>query len=72
MEKLTLTVAEIAEQLNISLPTAYCLVKSYNFPSIRIGERRIVVPIEAFKRWMERNSGIEPAEWHRQDKPRKK
>lgn len=49
----TYNVAEIARILGISLPSAYDLCASDGFPSIRIGERRIVVPCDAFDRWME-------------------
>jgi len=48
-EKLTMTVAEVAEQLNISKPLAYNLCASRGFPSIKLGERRIVVPVAEFK-----------------------
>ena len=51
-----MTIAEIARELNISKPTAYELAASAGFPAIRIGERRIVVPTEAFKVWLEREA----------------
>ena len=51
-EKRTYTVPEVAELLGISKPLAYDLCASEGFPSIRIGERRIVVPCDAFERWL--------------------
>lgn len=57
MAELTMTIPEVAKQLNISLPTAYELAKSDGFPSLRIGARRIVVPVEAFKQWIDKNVG---------------
>ena len=48
-ERLTLTVAEAAEKLGISLPVAYQAVKRGEIPVIRIG-RRILVPIAAFEK----------------------
>lgn len=50
--KLTITVKEMSEMLGISIPKAYDLVKSEGFPSIQLG-RRIVVPFEPFKQWIE-------------------
>ena len=48
----TYTVREIAAMLGISVPSAYALAASEGFPSIRVSERRIVVPCEAFDKWM--------------------
>jgi len=42
----------IASYLNINLIRAYELARQPGFPAIRIG-RRIVVPKEAFHRWLE-------------------
>ena len=42
-------------QMGISLPKAYELVKEPGFPTIRIGAR-ILIPIEAYKEWLLRNS----------------
>ena len=41
--------------MGISLPRAYELVKEPGFPTIRIGVR-ILIPIEAYKEWLSRNS----------------
>lgn len=51
MEKLTMNVTEISEQLGISKPIAYELTRREDFPSLKIG-RRIVIPIEAFQKWL--------------------
>ena len=51
MEKTTMSVRELADQLGISLPKAYALVKSEDFPSIRVGTR-ILIPIEAYHEWL--------------------
>ncbi|WP_353937245.1 helix-turn-helix domain-containing protein [uncultured Acidaminococcus sp.] len=55
MDKSTLSVQELAAQMGISLPKAYALVKTKGFPTIKIGAR-ILVPTEAFKKWLIRNS----------------
>lgn len=51
MEKATMSVAEMAEQLGISLPKAYALVRSKEFPAIRVGAR-ILIPIATFREWL--------------------
>ena len=48
MEKTTMSVRELASQMNISLPKAYELVKTAGFPVIHIGNR-LVIPVEAYK-----------------------
>ena len=55
MEQLTMTVKEMAKQLNISLPTAYQLVKTDGFPVIYIGTK-ILIPVEEFKTWLKSES----------------
>ena len=51
-EKLTVSVDEMASMLGISRPVAYELTKREGFPAVRISERRIIVPVEALKRWL--------------------
>lgn len=51
MERLTMSVQELSQQLGISKPKAYELVRSKGFPAIQIG-RRIVIPTDGFKRWL--------------------
>ena len=52
-ERKVYNVREVGAMLGISTPAAYALAASEGFPSIRIGERRIVVPCEAFEKWMQ-------------------
>ncbi len=52
MEKMTLSVEEMAQVLGISKPLAYGLLKQEGFPSIRISERRIVIPVTALQAWL--------------------
>jgi excisionase family DNA binding protein len=54
-EKMTMNVSEMAEQLGISKPKAYELVKRDSFPSIFLG-KRIVIPTAALKMWLIENS----------------
>lgn len=51
MEKKTMNVRELAEQMGISLPLAYELTRRQDFPSLRVGTR-IIIPIDAFKDWL--------------------
>ena len=58
--RLTITVPELAETLNIGRNAAYDLCNAEGFPCIRIG-KRIVVPIEPLKEWL-RAKGMERVE----------
>ena len=55
MEKTTMSVQELSAQMGISLPKAYKLVKEPGFPTIKVGAR-ILIPVEAFREWLIRNS----------------
>lgn len=56
-EKLTLSVEELAVELGISKPLAYELTKREGFPSIRISERRIIIPVDALRVWLNTHAG---------------
>lgn len=56
LEKLTISVEEMADMLGISRPVAYELTKREGFPAVRISERRIIVPVEALKKWLNEQS----------------
>ena len=55
-EKLTYTVTEMAQVLNIGKNKAYELVKTEGFPVVYIGST-IRIPIEALNKWL--NDGEE-------------
>ena len=55
MERTTMSVQELSAQMGISLPKAYELVKTPGFPTLRIGTR-ILVPIDAYKEWLMKQS----------------
>ena len=46
---------QLASVLNISLTNAYCLLRSENFPTLRIG-RRLLVSRDNLLNWMNENS----------------
>lgn len=49
---LFLNATHVANALGISKTTAYTLMTSENFPSVRIGER-VIVEREKFKDWLD-------------------
>lgn len=53
VEKLTLTVDEAAEALGISRNLAYELVKQGKIPTVRMGCRRLVVPVSALQKMLD-------------------
>lgn len=53
--KMTLTVKELAEELNISRNTAYQLADQKDFPSFRIG-RRLLINRAMLQEWLNQNS----------------
>lgn len=57
VERLTLTVAEVAQMLGIGLNNAYSLVGSGRLPSVKIG-RQIRVSKKVLEDWLDRESGI--------------
>ena len=46
---------QLASVLNISLTNAYCLLRSENFPTLRIG-RRLLVSRDNLLNWMNEHS----------------
>jgi len=52
-ERLTMTVEEAGKVLGISRATSYMLASTGKIPTIRLGERRIVVPKAALMKMLE-------------------
>jgi len=50
-----LTVKELAEYMRIGISSAYNLVHSRNFPSIRLGTK-ILVPVTQLQVWIEQQA----------------
>lgn len=50
---MAMTVDDMAEELHISRPTAYELVKQEGFPSFTLG-RRVLVNREGLQRWLDK------------------
>ena len=51
-QKLVYTVPEVAKKIGIARGEAYKLARSGRIPTIRIGEKRIIVPVQAFENWL--------------------
>ncbi len=51
-----LSVKELAEYLGVGMNTAYTLVHQPDFPALKIGEKRIVIPVESLNDWLSVNS----------------
>ncbi len=56
LPKMTLTVEQMASELNISRPTAYTLIKEEGFPALNIGHR-VLVNRAGLQRWLDMKSG---------------
>lgn len=54
--KLAINVPELAKMLGVSRPVAYELTKREGFPAIRIGERRIIIPVDKLNEWLSREA----------------
>ena len=61
MPKMTLTVEQMADELNISRPTAYSLVKQEGFTALTIGHR-VLVNRAGLQRWLDSKSGIQTSD----------
>lgn len=59
-EKLAMNSKEAAAALGVSLPTFYELSNRKDFPVIRVG-RRVLVPVDGLRRWLEEQSGGQSA-----------
>jgi len=58
MERLAISVSEMAEALGISKSTAYALINLPGFPVARLG-KRVAIPVQGLNEWMSRG-GTEP------------
>ena len=49
---LILKVKQVAEVLGVSRKVAYNLTRRKDFPAVRVGEKRVVIPRDHFLRWL--------------------
>jgi len=60
MDQLAINVTQLAKTLNIGRNAAYALVNQQSFyPAIRLGNRRVLVSIEALQRWLSEQTQAE-------------
>jgi len=57
MDKLAINVKEMAEMLNISIPTAYQLTERADFPCVRVSEKRKIIPLNSLQTWLDKQAG---------------
>ena len=55
MEKTVYNVDEAAESLGVSRSTIYQLIHREDFPTLKIGNRRLI-PREGLQRWVRKNT----------------
>ena len=58
MDRLTVSVREMAQMLGIGVNKAYELAGREDFPAIHVG-KKIIIPIEALKRWTAQAGGYQ-------------
>ena len=51
-----LNAQEVAGVMGLSIPLTYELMKNNNFPSFRVGEKRILISKNAFISWLDAQS----------------
>ena len=51
-----LKASDIANITGLSKPTVYALMAQSGFPAIRITDKRIVVPRDAFRAWLDQQA----------------
>ena len=56
MEPLTVSVTEAARLLGISRPTMYAIIRREDFPSFRVGGRRLI-SLAGLQRWIAEQTG---------------
>ena len=53
MEKLAISVVEAAKLTSLSKSTVYSLVEQGIIPAVRVGEKRIIIPVKFLQLWLE-------------------
>ena len=53
MEKLAVSVVEAARLISVSKSTAYALIEQGLLPAVRVGEKRLIVPVKSLQAWLE-------------------
>jgi len=65
VEKLAVSVVEAAKLISVSKSTAYALIEQGRLPAIRVGEKRIIVPVKSLEHWLEQGiTGVDNGHGH--------
>lgn len=56
MMEYVFTIREVSQKLGVAEQTVRRLVRDGTIPSIRISERRIIIPADAFMTWLNRSA----------------
>ena len=56
-EKLSYSVRETATALGIGMNQAYSLVHRDGFPAIFISPKKIIIPVDGLREWLQREGG---------------
>ncbi len=51
-QELAIDAKKLSKALDINIQAAYDLMHRDGFPAIRVSEKRIVVPLEALRKWL--------------------
>ena len=54
---LTLKMGDVAKVLGVSKRVAYDLARQNDFPAVRVGGKRIIVPRDLLRQWLENQAG---------------
>lgn len=60
IEKVALNMSEFASVMSIGRNKAFELTRQPGFPKVRLG-RRIIIPVEALKSWLEKQAANDTA-----------
>ena len=60
MEKLTYSIDETAKVLGVGRRIVYDLARRPDFPALKLGARRIVIPIDGLRSWVEQQTAVRP------------
>ncbi len=56
VEKIAYSIEEMAEAISIGRAVAYELIKRDDFPAVKIGKGRYIVPIRELKDWLKKQT----------------
>lgn len=52
MDKLAVSVTEAARLISLSKSTTYALIEQGRLPAVRVGAKRLIVPVKSLESWL--------------------